>query len=132
MPHQRAGHGHGQQGSPGQAAGSTGYEREARHGHSRAQQIDNQAASFVKAAGMSVSGTRLLKHEPGDSHSNDKVWTVEVRGDQVLVAWGKVETQLATTTKLFPDALLAEKWAAETVAEKIKAGYAVDESEATA
>ena len=74
----------------------------------------------------------MKKHEPGDSHSNDKVWTVEVRGDQVLVAWGKVETQLATTTKLFPDALLAEKWAAETVAEKIKAGYAVDESEATA
>ena len=56
-----------------------------------------------------------------------------VRGPEVMLNWGKVGSPSGKSeVKHFPDALLAESWAADSVAEKLKAGYAASDAEGAA
>ena len=70
------------------------------------------------------------KHDPGASHDNDHFWSVLVRGPEVMLNWGKVGSPPGKAeVKHFPDALLAEAWASDSVKDKLKAGYVVSDSE---
>ena len=67
----------------------------------------------------------MQKHDPGSSHANDHFWHVLVRGPEVMLHWGKVGSPGKTEVRHHPDALLAEAWAADSVTEKLKAGFVV-------
>ena len=69
------------------------------------------------------------KHDVGASHANDHFWHILVRGPEVMLNWGKVGTPGKAEVKHYPDALLAEKWAADSVADKLKAGYVASDAE---
>jgi predicted DNA-binding WGR domain protein len=120
-------------GSPDQGCSSQGAnDRASHHERTRNAKARDHEAGHLRHGGNSVSGSYLVKHDPGTSAEMDHFWSCTLRGEECLVAWGKVNTQGKSELKTFPDALLAERWASDTVVDKLKQGYEVREGEGAA
>ena len=110
-------------GAPDQGKQSQGsFERESHHGRTHSAKAHDAEAGQLRHNGMSVSGCTLVKHDSGSSTTNDRFWSVVVRGEQVLMSWGKMNTQGKSEVRDFPDALLAERWASESALAKMTQG----------
>ena len=110
-------------GSPDQGCSSPGAnDRASHHERTRSAKAHDSEAGHLRHGGNSVSGSYLVKHGPGTSAEMDHFWSCTLRGEDCLVSWGKVNTQGKSELKTFPDALLAERWASDTVVDKLKQG----------
>lgn len=113
-------------GAPSQGCSSPGSnDRASHHERTRSAKAHDAEAGALRHGGNSVSGSYLVKHDPGTTAETDHCWGCILRGEDCLVTWGKVNSPGKSELKTFPDALLAERWAADTVVEKLKQGCVV-------
>ncbi|TXI96555.1 MAG: WGR domain-containing protein, partial [Burkholderiaceae bacterium] len=84
------------------------------------QQVSNQAQQPGSVAGLNQTEERILRFEQGNS---SKFWQVIIKGNELLVNYGRIGTRGQTLHKQFDTAERARKEMEKLVAEKLRKGY---------
>ena len=84
-------------------------DRSSHEQHGKVHKQHDKEAGHLRKLGEMVSGGRLVKVDRA-SPENSHFYELEIKGNTVLVQWGKNGTAGKSEVKTFPDALLAEKW----------------------